>query len=234
MKKTLFGIGILLTSLSMPTISSANNQNDFQQNPLEYPNDYYSMHSLGCLLLQECKGGITKVTSQSDLENYYDYTINAGEELNQMFKSFNKLGIEVYIAPEEYFPVGHRGVYHTVSNNFYLNERYMSKPHVLMSVIRHEGWHAAQDCMAGSLDNTFIAVIKNDNEIPQLWKDIAKDTYPLSALPWEQEAMWAGKVENMTANALKACETGAMWDQPGYSPTPLTKKFLIDKGYIKE
>lgn len=46
MKKTLFGIGILLASLSMPTISSANNQNDFQQNPLEYPNDYYSMHSL--------------------------------------------------------------------------------------------------------------------------------------------------------------------------------------------
>jgi hypothetical protein len=134
MKKTLFGISILLASLSIPTISSANNQNDFQQNPLEYPNDYYSMHSLGCLLLQECKDGITRVTSQSDLENYYGYTISAGKELNQMFKSFNTLGIEVYIAPEEYFPVGHRGVYHTVSNNFYLNERYMSLQSLKMTM----------------------------------------------------------------------------------------------------
>jgi hypothetical protein len=44
--------------------------------------------------------------------------------------------------------------------------------------------------------------------------------------------MWAGKVENMTANALEACETGAMWNI--YEPTPLTRKFLVDNGYIRE
>ena len=214
----------------MPTISSANNQNDFQQNPLEYPNDYYSMHSLGCLLLQECKGGITKVTSQSDLENYYDYTINAGEELNQMFKSFNKLGIEVYIAPEEYFPVGHRGVYHTVSNNFYLNDAFMHRPHVLMTVMRHEGWHAAQDCMAGTIDNSMIAIIKPEEDVPKIWREIVEKSYPKSAVPWEAEAKWAGKTEGMTAQALEACSTGKMWEI--YKPTPLTEKWLREEGFI--
>jgi hypothetical protein len=67
----------------------------------------------------------------------------------------------VFLADEKYFPVGHRGVYHTVGNNFFLNKRFMKRPHVLMSVMRHEGWHAAQDCMAGTIDNSLIAIIMN-------------------------------------------------------------------------
>ena len=66
-----------------------------------------------------------------------------------------------------------------------------------MSVVRHEGWHA-QDCMAGSINNSYIAVIRNDDDIPQLWKDMAEELYPPSAVPWEQEAGWAGRTEGMT------------------------------------
>ena len=52
---------------------------------------------------------------------------------------FGQIGVDVHLADEKYFPVGHRGVYHTVSNHFYLNKTYVHRPHVLMSVVRHEG-----------------------------------------------------------------------------------------------
>ena len=68
---------------------------------------------------------------------------------------------KVFLADMRYFPVGHRGVYHTVSNNFFLNVAHMHRPGTMMSVMRHEGWHAAQDCMAGSIKNNFIAIIKS-------------------------------------------------------------------------
>jgi len=222
---------LLLTLLASVSFGAPTLAYDFQSNPLTYPEEYYSTHSMGCLLLQECKEGVVEITSIKTLEDYYGKTFNLSSEFSTLLKLINDVGSKVYLAPEAYFPVGHRGVYHTVSNHFYLNDAFMRKEHTLMSVMRHEGWHMAQDCMAGSIDNTFIAVIFNENMIPQLWKDMAKDTYPKSALPWEQEAMWTGRVEGMTVNALTVCKTGKMWEF--YEPTPLTKKFLLDKGFIK-
>ena len=106
----------------------------------------------------------------------------------------------------------------------------MHRPHVLMSVMRHEGWHAAQDCMAGTIENSLIAIIKPEEEVPMIWRNMAERTYPKSAVPWEAEATWAGKTEGMTAAALSACAKGKMWEV--YEPTPLTRKYLVDKGYI--
>jgi hypothetical protein len=60
---------------------------------------------------------------------------------------------------------------------------------------------------------------------------LAERTYPSNAVPWEAEAWWAGKTKDMTVDALEACATGAMWEI--YEPTPLTRKFLEEKGYIK-
>jgi hypothetical protein len=225
MRKLLLALAASV-SLSTPTLA-----NDFQSNPLTYPDEYYSSHSMGCLLLQECKDGIVEITSIKTLEDYYGKTFNVSSEFSTLLKLINDVDSRVYLAPQAYFPVGHRGVYHTVSNHFYLNDAFMKKESTLMSVMRHEGWHMAQDCMAGDIKNTYIAVVFDDKKIPQLWKDMAKDTYPKSALPWEQEAMWTGRVEGMTVDALKACKTGAMWEQ--YDPTPLTKQFLLDKGFIK-
>jgi len=101
-----------------------------------------------------------------------------------------------------------------------------------MSVMRHEGWHAAQDCMAGTIDNSFIAIIMPEDTVPMIWRELAERTYPKSALPWEAEASWAGRTESMTANALNACAAGEMWNE--YEPTPLTRKFLVEKGYIRD
>ena len=114
---------------------------DFQQNPIDFPDDYYSNHSMGCMLLQECKEGIVEVTSAKSFEDYYGVSFILGQEFDELLDAVNKVGSKVYIAPEAYFPVGHRGVYHTVSNDFYLNDRFMDKSHVIMAVMGHEGWH---------------------------------------------------------------------------------------------
>ena len=228
MKKTLFGVALLMSGL-VPAVIAA--PFDFTRNPIQ-ESEYRSAHSMGCMLLQECTEGVVEINSVQDLKKYYgDYDVLPAE-FQQLLDVLGEIGIKVYIAPDRYFLSGTRGVYHTVSNNFYLNDKYMVKKHHLMSVMRHEGWHAAQDCMAGSIDNTYIAVIRDSDDIPQLWKDMASDIYPPSALPWEQEATWAGREAGMTLEVLKACASDTpMWEE--IEPTPLTRQFLVDKGYIK-
>ena len=107
----------------------------------------------------------------------------------------------------------------------------MDDPGTLMMVMRHEGWHAAQDCMAGTIDNSLIAIILPEDTVPPFWREMVERTYPKHAVPWEAEATWAGKTEGMTANALNACASGKMWEE--YEPTPLTRKYLVEEGYIK-
>jgi len=199
--------------------------------------DYFTMHSMGCMLLQECTDDVREVFSLLDVSSQYDNTeafTPVANEFNNMLVSLNQVGVNVYLADEKYFPVGHRGVYHTVSNNFFLNKTFMSRPGTLMSVMRHEGWHAAQDCMAGTIDNSLIAIIMPEDDVPMLWQEMVKRTYMLQpgAIPWEKEAMWAGKTEGMTMAALSACATGEMWNV--YPPTPLTREYLVKEGYISK
>ena len=199
--------------------------------------DYYTNHSMGCMLLQECTDDVTQVNSLLDVSSNYDNPesfTSVAQEFNHMMSSLNHVGVRVYLADEKYFPVGHRGVYHTVSNNFYLNKTFMGRPHVLMSVMRHEGWHAAQDCMAGTIDNSLIALILPEESVPEMWQEMTRRAYALqpAAIPWEKEAMWAGKTEGMTMNALNACAAGQMWTE--YEPTPLTREYLVKEGYISK
>ena len=194
---------------------------------------YFTMDAMGCMLLKECTKDVEKITSSDDLRKAFpdsDWGYVA-DEFDKIMRSFAKIGVDVHLADQKYFPVGHRGVYHTVSNHFYLNRVYVHRPHVLMSVVRHEGWHAAQDCMAGSIKNNMIAIIRNEEDVPGIWKEMVKRTYPPHAQPWEAEATWAGKTENMTQEALESCAAGTMWSD--YKPTPLTEKWLREEGFIK-
>jgi len=197
-------------------------------------NQFNTMHSLGCMLLRECTDEVYKVKSITSVSSEYpdiDYSIVA-DEFDSMLLALEQVGVGVFLADSKYFPFGQRGVYHTVGNNFFLNKEYMGSTAYLMQVMRHEGWHAAQDCMAGTIDNSLIAIIKPEDEVPMIWRVLAERTYPENAVPWEAEAQWAGRTENMTMNALAACAGGAMWEV--YDPTPLTRKYLVDFGYIKE
>ena len=166
------------------------------------------MDAMGCMLVRECKNDVEEVHSLLDISSQYDNTeefTSVAHEFNTILMSMNQVGIKVFLADQRYFPIMHRGVYHTVSNNVYLNRRYMNQPHILMQLMRHEGWHAAQDCMAGTINNSMIAIIKPEEDVPMIWRVMAERTYPASAVPWEAEAQWAGRTAGMTQEALQAC-----------------------------
>jgi len=223
--KRLFTAAVVAAAVALPVHSA----------PLK-DSEYFTMHSMGCMLLQECIEDVKEVKSISDINSEIpstNYNIIAGE-FDSLLGSLNKVGAKVFLADQKYFPVGHRGVYHTVSNNFFLNKAYMNRPGMLMSVMRHEGWHAAQDCMAGTIDNSLIAIILPEDSVPPLYQEIVKSTYrdQPGAIPWEKEAYWAGKTEGMTAKALESCARGNMWEI--YPPTPLTRKYLVEEGYLSK
>ena len=194
---------------------------------------FNTMDSMGCMLLQECTDGIEEVFSLLDVSSQYPNTDDfypVADEFNRMLVALNQVGVKVFLADSKYFPAMHRGVYHTVGNNFFLNKKFMDSPATLMMVMRHEGWHAAQDCMAGTIKNSMIAIIKPEDEVPMIWRVMAERTYPESAVPWEAEAGWAGRTEKMTMEALQSCARGTMWTD--YEPTPMTREWLVKNGYL--
>ena len=193
---------------------------------------YNSMDAMGCMLVRECTDGVDKIESIASIADHYPNTNFdiVADEFNTMLVSLEQVGVGVFLADSKYFPDSHRGVYHTVGNNFFLNKKYMDSTNYLMQVMRHEGWHAAQDCMAGSIENSLIAIIKPEDEVPMIWRVMAERTYPKHAVPWEAEAGWAGRTEGMTMKALQACAAGNMWEV--YEPTPLTREYLVEEGYI--
>ena len=216
----------LLAAASFATTASADES--------KITKGYNSMDAMGCMLVRECTKDVEEVHSLLDISGEYSNTeefTSVAYEFNTMLQAMNAIGIKVFLADQRYFPVMHRGVYHTVSNNIYLNRRYMNKPNVLMQLMRHEGWHAAQDCMAGTIDNSLIAIIMPEEDVPMIWRVLAERTYPDHSVPWEAEAGWAGRTEHMTMKALQSCAAGTMWTD--YEPTPLTYKWLKENNYVK-
>ena len=231
MKRFLFGLlGLAAINTGILGVTALSSWADHKEGHIK---GYNSMDSMGCMLLRECTDGVEQVNNLLDISSRYpntsDFTF-ASYEFNRMLIALEQVGVKVFLADEKYFPPEHRGVYHTVSNNFFLNKKYMGKPNVLMQVMRHEGWHAAQDCMAGTIENSLIAIIKPEDEVPIIWRVMAERTYPEHAVPWEAEAGWAGRTEGMTMEALEACAAGEMWKV--YEPTPLTRKYLEENGYM--
>ena len=187
-----------------------------------------SFDSVDCMMLKECTEGIRQIRSWEDLGPEYKI---AAAELNGIIQALEKVGAAVYIADEKYFAFRMRGVYDVRGNSMFLNEFYIDQPTKLIQVIRHEGWHAAQDCMAGTLANTFTALIYPEKAVPDWIRRGAERTYPENVLPFEAEAMWAMYVENKTVEALRFCASSKkMWEY--YTPTPLTGEWLIKKGFM--
>lgn len=220
MKKIIMSL-LVAASMSAPALADS-----------KITKGYNTMDAMGCMLLRECTNGVEQVFSVGDIADKYpdsDFSV-VTDEFHRMLVALDQVGVKVFLADEKYFPVGHRGVYHTVGNNFFLNKSHMHRPGVLMSVMRHEGWHAAQDCMAGSIKNSMIAIIKPEEEVPMLWQVMVERTYPPASQPWEKEATWAGKTEGMTQDALEACATGSMWEV--YKPTPMTLEWLRENNFV--
>ena len=67
--------------------------------------------------------------------------------------------------------------------------------------------------MAGTLNNTFTALIHPEEAVPDWIRRGAERTYPDNVLPFEAEAMWAMYVENKTVEALNVCGSSRkMWE----------------------
>ena len=187
-----------------------------------------SFDSMGCMMLRECTKDVRQVKSWRSFGDQYE---TFQEEISDILTSLSQIGVNVYIGDEKYFAFLTRGLYSVKGNDMFLNERYLSQPNVMLKVLRHEGWHIAQDCMAGTIDNTFTGVILQDGVVPDWIANGAEKTYPDRAVPYEAEAMYAAFSDTMTRDALKVCAgPKKMWEV--YKPTPLTKKWLLEQGYI--
>ena len=122
-----------------------------------------SFDSMGCMMLRECTKDVRQVKSWRSFGDQYE---TFQEEISDILTSLSQIGVNVYIGDEKYFAFLTRGLYSVKGNDMFLNERYLSQPNVMLKVLRHEGWHIAQDCMAGTIDNTFTGVILQDGVVP--------------------------------------------------------------------
>ena len=199
--------------------------------------DHFTNGSMGCMMMRECTKDVKEVTSIKDIEEYQktDHKL-IKNEFNDLVKVLNEVGVNVYVAPQYYFLVGTRGVYYTAGNDIFLNSYLTKRSSTLISVLRHEGWHTAQDCMAGEIENNFLAIVLPEEDVPTVLQNLVKNTYGdperRGSIVWEKEAYWAGHTAGMTQKALEVCAGGNMWET--YEPTPLTKEYLVKEGYIKE
>ena len=189
---------------------------------------WHSFDSMGCMMLRECTKDVRQVKTWQSLGDEY---MPFAAEITDILTSMSRIGINVYIGDPKYFATLTRGLYYVKGNDMFLNERYLSNPTMMVKVLRHEGWHAVQDCMAGTIDNTFTAVVLQDGVVPDWIANGAERTYPEHAVPYEAEAMYAAFSDTMTRDGLKACAgSQKMWEV--YEPTPLTKKWLVEQGFI--
>ena len=188
-----------------------------------------SLDSVGCMMLRECTEGVDKVSSSKDLGPEY---AEFAKEIDAIVAILETIDVHVFLADNKYFLTNMRGLYDVTGNNLFLNRYYLAQPTKLLQVIRHEGWHAAQDCMAGTIENTFTALVRPEEDVPDWIRREAERTYPRKVLPWEAEAMWKMYSENDTMHALKVCASSTkMWEV--YEPTPMTKEWLQDKGFME-
>ena len=186
--------------------------------------------SLGCMMMRECQDDVIQINLVADLEIAIPQANfdPVREETQGLITELNKMGVMVFLADEKYFPRGHAGVYYTVSNNFFLNRSYADDPITMIRTLRHEAWHAAQDAMAGTIDNNSIAIIRNEEDVPReyvLATNIAYASQP-NAIPWEKEAKWAGGTPNMTLDVLRVINGTNNRPWTVIEPTPLTRLWL--------
>ena len=193
-----------------------------------------TMDSLGCMMMRECTKGTLLVSDMGVVESENQYSIydNVRDEANGLITELAKMGVGVYLADDKYFPRGHAGVYYTVGNDFFMNRSYADDPIQFLQTLRHEAYHAAQDAMAGTIENSSIAIIYPEDAVPQAYILMAEIAYPPSARPWEAEAKWAGSEPGMTLEVLRVInETGGKpWTV--IDPTPMTREWLENKGFM--
>jgi len=194
----------------------------------------YSFAAMGCMILLECNEGVEKLTAESKVFENPDFD-PFREEIVSIISALNKLNVGVYLAPTRYFTPRTVGIYKPKYNRFFVNEELLKDPREFLGTMRHEGWHTVQDCMGGGINNSFMAQVHQDSEIPAWVLKTTRLNYEVmgqgAAVPWEADANWAEEQSNTTAKHLEMCATSPLWEQ--IRPTPMTMEWLIGCGWMK-
>ena len=159
---------------------------------------FFSYDAMQCMKLGECTEGVYKLETS-------DYT---GEVRDILF-NLDQMEVKVYEAIPEYFVEQYRALYYPDKNVIFLNMGYVDNDETLTKILRHEAWHAAQDCMAGGMHNSDILSILDYKIIPSYVMDetFLRYGYDPTVISIEREVVWAMKVNGMTVKALEACNS---------------------------
>ena len=225
MKKVLTTLGLLLT-FTLPV-----NAEKLLKNQPTVP--AYSAAAMGCMILLECTEGVEKLTPDSSvlLDKSFD---PFREEIKSILIALNKVNVPVYVGQSRYFTPRTVGLYKPKYNRFFVNEELLKDPREFLGTMRHEGWHAVQDCMGGGIETSFMAQVHQDSEIPSWVMKSTRLAYESMmqsrAVPWEADANWAEEQSGQTAKHLEMCAKGPLWEQ--VRPTPMTMEWLIGCGWM--
>ena len=164
---------------------------------------FHTSISMACMKEKECTAGVIEV----DLEGQES-------ETREILNNLKEIGVEVYKAVPQYFKKHFRAVYYSDDKLIFINTRYLYNKKDLLEVLRHEGWHVAQDCEAG-FDSPELVPIYEYSEVPQKFKDDALMRYGFDpfVIKIETEAIWAMYTPKMTINELEKCKKVITYEQ---------------------
>lgn len=211
MKRLLFGL-LASVALILPTLAHQEKEIIF-----------HTYESMDCMGKQKCTAGVDKV-------NILDYT---NTEIRTILIYLNQMGVSVYRSNPQYFVDGYHALYYPDANIIYLNKDYTDEPETFIQALRHEGWHAAQDCMGGGMYNSDIMPMLKLEQIPSevILQTIALYGYDSTIVGIEREAMLAMNSPWMTVDALQACNSDTpIWET--YSPPKKTWSYLYWNGHV--
>ena len=185
---------------------------------------FYTYEAMDCMRRQKCTVGVDPV----NVLDYYN-----DDEVRTILTNLNQMGVKVYASNPQYFVDDYHALYYADSNTIYLNKGYTDEPEMFIETLRHEAWHAAQDCMGGGMHNSDIMPMLAWDVIPA---DVVQDTFDRygfdpDTVRIEREAVLAMTSPWMTVDALEACNSDTpIWET--YPPPKKTWSYLYWNGHV--
>ena len=157
---------------------------------------FYTHTAQKCMKFRECTAGVDEVTPEG-----------RSDEAKEILSKLKVINVKVYEAIPQYFYNQSRALYFPDKNTIYINKMYSGAPGVFINLLRHEAWHAAQDCAVG-LHNSSITPLRKHMDVPVEYKKDALLRYGTGdpfTFKVEREALWAGDTPGMTSDELDLC-----------------------------
>ena len=211
MKKLLLGL-FASVALVVPTLAHQVEDNLF-----------YTYEAMECMHKRLCTVGVDEV----NINDFYD------DEIRTLLVNLDQMGVKVYESNPQYFVDSYHALYYSDVNKIFLNREATNDFETFIKALRHEGWHAAQDCMAAGMYNSDIMPLLEAERIPPevIQQTFALYGYEPRIVGIEREAMLAMDIPWMTVEALEACNSDTpIWEV--YYPPKRTWSYLYWNGLV--